>query len=45
MVRVTGSGRKYHRDECPAVHGSGKLIPLSEARTKYDPCKTCQPPV
>ncbi len=44
MVRVTERGRKYHRDECPSVHGAGRLIPIDEARDRYSPCKTCQPP-
>ncbi len=44
MVRVTENGRKYHRDDCPLLHGASLLIPISEALGSYEPCKACHPP-
>ena len=44
MVRVTENGRKYHRDDCPLLHGASTLIPIAEALGSYEPCKACHPP-
>lgn len=44
MVRVTENGRKYHRDDCPLLHGASALIPIAEALGSYEPCKACHPP-
>ena len=44
MVRVTENGLKYHRDDCPLLHGASALIPIAEALGSYEPCKACHPP-
>ena len=44
MVRVTENGHKYHRENCPLLHGASALIPISEALGSYEPCKACHPP-
>jgi hypothetical protein len=44
MVRVTENGHKYHRDNCPLLHGASALIPVEEALGSYEPCKACHPP-
>jgi hypothetical protein len=44
LVRVTENGRKYHRDNCPLLHGATRSIPVIEALLNYEPCKACHPP-
>jgi hypothetical protein len=44
MVRVTENGKKYHRDNCPLLHGATRTIPVIEALLNYEPCKACHPP-
>lgn len=44
LVYVTRSGEKYHLPDCPALRGSGRAIPIEEARKRYTPCSRCKPP-
>jgi hypothetical protein len=44
MVLVTENGRKYHRAQCPLLHGETRLISVSDAQNGYEPCKACHPP-
>ena len=45
IVYITGSGEKYHREDCPHLSSSKKEITLKEAKERgYTPCKTCNPP-
>jgi hypothetical protein len=44
LVRVTENGKKYHRDDCPLLHGETRVIPVSYALESYEPCKACHPP-
>lgn len=43
-VYVTRSGSKYHTASCRYA-GSGTPISLTEARSRYQPCKICSPPI
>jgi len=43
-VRVTENGRKYHRDNCPLLHGANHSVPIAKAIESYEPCKACHPP-
>ncbi|MDB5033455.1 MAG: hypothetical protein JWQ98_696 [Chlorobi bacterium] len=43
-VRVTENGKKYHRDNCPLLHGVSRNISVMEALQHYEPCKACHPP-
>lgn len=44
MVFVTPSGKKYHRETCKFLSKNAKPMSLEEARKKYEPCSTCDPP-
>lgn len=44
LVYVTGSGAKYHRQDCRHLGATVKALPLSEAKARYQPCKGCNPP-
>lgn len=44
IVYVTRTGRKYHRKDCPYAQKSGRPMPLSEAKKRYEPCSRCHPP-
>ena len=43
-VYVTRTGQKYHRGSCRHLAKSKFPMPLSEAKSAYDPCKVCSPP-
>lgn len=43
LVFVTETGRKYHRRNCRLLRSSARAIPLSEAKTSYEPCAVCKP--
>lgn len=44
IVFVTPSGKKYHRENCKFLSKNAKPMSLEEARKKYEPCSTCDPP-
>lgn len=44
IVYITDSGAKYHRSGCRHLKNSSISIPLSRAKSAYDPCGTCKPP-
>jgi hypothetical protein len=44
-VYVTKTGAKYHRAGCSSLRSSSIPMPLSQAATKYSPCKICKPPI
>lgn len=44
-VYVTGSGEKYHEEDCRYVNDSSKCISLEDAINRgYTPCSVCNPP-
>lgn len=43
-VYITKSGAKYHRTGCRYLSKSKIPIPLSRAKSAYDPCTKCHPP-
>lgn len=43
-VYVTRTGKKYHRGDCRWLSRSKIPMKLSEARLRYAPCSTCNPP-
>ena len=43
-VFVTEYGSKYHRGNCGHLRKSKQAIPLSRARSAYQPCQHCNPP-
>lgn len=42
-VYITETGNKYHSKGCRHLHDSAIPIPLSRARSAYEPCKVCKP--
>lgn len=43
IVYATSSGKKYHKSDCRYVSKNRTAMSLAEARTRYEPCKTCNP--
>lgn len=43
-VYITVTGTKYHQSGCRHLKKSKHAIPLSRAKSAYEPCKVCNPP-
>ncbi|GAB5444932.1 MAG: hypothetical protein Fues2KO_52810 [Fuerstiella sp.] len=43
-VYITKTGEKYHRGSCRYLRKSRIPIPLSRAKSAYEPCSRCNPP-
>ncbi|QDS94885.1 Thermonuclease precursor [Roseimaritima multifibrata] len=44
QVYITQYGSKYHSDGCKYLAKSRQPIPLSRAKSAYEPCSICKPP-